>query len=282
MRPGSVGRSDSVTPRRRSAVGRTSTAWAATAFLLTATLTMAMPQRARAQELDPSTDALLQLSDAASVLAGVREEVGRTLLALGVEPTQAQNAVLDRFLAVDPLMQIMGMELQRLGDMEMRAAAARLLETGAITRADSLRDAAPPSLPLNEYVAGLEDHPPTQARVQIMNQVVAGQAAGPAQVLLAERIREASHRMARAMGAAVEPFAPLTQGDWVTRAEEAHRETLISFLHQYQNVPDELLEARVQDWITQAGAWLSEAYSVASAEAVLMAADRAVAALGGN
>lgn len=255
----------------------------ATAWLLVATLlAVAIPGLARAQEVDRSTNALLRASDAVSTLGAVRGEVERTLRALGVEPTQAQERALDRFFALDSLMSIMGRELQRLGDDETRTAAARLLETGAIASVDAARDASPPSVTLDEYVAGLEEHPPTQARIQLMNQVVAGQAAGPAQILLAERIREASHRIARATGAEVEPFAPLTQADWVTRAEEAHRETLISFLHQYENVPDELLEARVQDWITDAGAWLSEAYSVALAETVSVAADGAVAVLRGG
>jgi hypothetical protein len=240
------------------------------------------PTRAHAQALDPATEALLQASGAEVVLAGIHGEIDRLLRILGVEPTQAQVDVLTRYLDPAPLLAVMGEELQRLGDADTREAAARLLATGAIARVDSLRDAEPPSVTFDEFVARLEERPPPQARIQLMNDVVAGQAAGPAQVLLAERIREAGHRIARATGATVEPFAPLTQADWVARAEEAHSQTLISFLHEYENVPDDLLEARVQVWLTDAGAWFSEAYSVALAETVSRAADSAATALRGS
>lgn len=269
-------------PGREGGRRRAFTACASRVLLLAATMAMATSTRVHAQALDRSTEMLLRASDAALVLGSVREEVGQALDALGVVPTPAQADVLERFFAPDSLMRTLGHELESLGGAEIRAAAALLLEAGAIARVDSAGQARPPSTTLEEYVAGLEQRTPTQARIQLMNQVVAAQAAGPAQVLLAERIREAGHRIARTTGTEVEPFEPLTQAGWVGRAEEAHNETLIAFLHRYENVPDELLEARVQAWITDAGAWFSEAYSVALAETVLVAADAAAAALRGG
>ena len=228
---------------------------------------------------EPPTATLLAYSEVDDVLGGVRSRVDAQLASLGVTPTPPQTEILDRFLALRTLRPMMEQEFEAMGDSDLRTAAARLVVSGAIARADSLQRAHPSTGRLTDFVKRLESSPPPQARVQLMTQMVAAQSAGPFYMLLSESIREAGHRIARGTDPSLERFAPLTQGEWVAGAEQAHSQAVVAFLHRYENVPDDVLEATLREWISDPGAWFVEAYSVAVGQTVLAAADSIVASI---
>jgi hypothetical protein len=228
---------------------------------------------AHAQEVDPAIATLLEYSEVENILGGVREDIRGILLSLSVEPSPEQEAVLSRVLAVEALAPMMEQELEDLGESKIRAAAAELIEEGAIARIRSLAEAQPPATTIEEYVTGLQSDPPPRSRIELISRVAEAQSAGAFYVLLDERTREAAHMIAEALGSSVEPFAPISEGQWVARAAQGHGAAVVWFLYRYQSVPDDLLRASLDDWSSEAGAWFVEAYSLALGETLLAAAD---------
>lgn len=228
---------------------------------------------AQAQEVDPSTTRLLEYSEVRSILGGFHDGIGGTLASRGIELTPEQDEVLSEALSVETLLPIMRHQFERLGDSEIRAAAAALVRDGALAQVESAVDAQPPSTTIEEYLAELEREPPPQARVRLVSDVIMAQAAGAFYVLLEERTREAAHRIVQALETSSEPFEPISEEEWVARAEQGHLQALVSFLHRYENVPDDLMRSSLDEWNSDPGSWFVEAYSRALGETLLAAAD---------
>lgn len=227
--------------------------------------------------LDPSTRTLLDYSEAESMLGAYHESVEREVVRLLQRPlTDAEATAVREGLALTTLMPIMERRFDAKVDPELAPEAARLVKEGAIGRVDSIAGANPPSEDIDAFVGRLAASPPPRDRVALIARMARAQSAGDFFLLVGERAREAAHRIADSLAEGIPPFQPLPEPDQIEISEEYLNGVTVSFLQQYEAVPDADLRAALDEWSTPAGEWYVRAYSEALGETVLVAADRIV------
>jgi hypothetical protein len=230
-----------------------------------------------ATPVSPATRTLLDHSEAESILGAYQESVEREVVRLVRRPlTDDERAAIREGLSLATLMPIMERSFDAKGDPELTGEAARLVREGALGRVDSISEANPPSDGIDRFVARLRASPPPRERVELIARLARAQSAGDFFLLVGERAREAAHRIGGSLSPAVPPFQPLPEADRMEISEEYLNSITVSFLQQYEAVPDAELRAAVDEWSTPAGEWYVSAYSEALGETILVAADRIV------
>jgi hypothetical protein len=155
------------------------------------------------------------------------------------------------------------------------------LETGATAELARLTDAYEPPLTLEEFVSAFLEDPPPRTRVDLMIDWAEVQGAGEFYVLLDEALSEAAHAVVGQLRPDTPAFAPLDGPELQAQLERSRRAALISFLHGYETVPEDVIRRATEEYRSESGRWYVETYTLAVAEAMRAAGQRVVAALGG-
>lgn len=230
--------------------------------------------------VSPSTRTLLEHSAVESMLGAYQESVEREVVRLLRRPlTDDEAATIRRGLRPDALLPIMERRFETKVDPRLTPEAVRLVTEGAIGRVDSIADSNPPTEDIDTFVGRLREAPPPRERVALIARLARAQSAGDFFLLVGERAREAAHRIAGSLSDGVPEFQPLPEADRTEISEEYLNGVTVSFLQQYQAVPEAELRAALEEWSTPAGEWYVRAYSEALGETVLVAADRIVEGL---
>lgn len=101
--------------------------------------------------------------------------------------------------------------------------------------------------------------------------IAAAQAAGDFFVLVGERTREAAHRIAAAKDPTLGAFEAISDEEWAQRSQSNFMGVVVSFLHRYESVSDELMAEALEEWKSDAGVWYVRAYSEALGETAVAA-----------
>lgn len=155
------------------------------------------------------------------------------------------------------------------------------LEGGATAELARLSDAYEPPLTLEEFVSAFLEDPPPRARVDLMSDWAEVQEVGEFYVLLDQALSEAAHAVVAQLRADAPVFTPLAGRELQAQLERSRRAAVISFLHRYETVPQEVIRRATEEYESDSGRWYVEAYTLAAAEAMRAAGQRVVAALGG-
>lgn len=152
---------------------------------------------------------------------------------------------------------------------------SRLLTVGAIGQVRDIVDAYDPPETLEAYVQTLQAQPPPEERVVLMAALADAQQAAGFYLLLDESAREGAHQVARALthGQAA-AYEPLAEAVIQSQLQRGFQFAVVSFLHRYRPVEDELVAGATADYQTAAGQWYVENYSLALAESIRLAAMR--------
>ena len=158
---------------------------------------------------------------------------------------------------------------------------SELLSNGSIRQvSDLLADYEPPET-LEEYVQALQVETPPQERIELIAGLAdANQAAG-FYLLLDETAREAAHDVASVVTDGDAPaFTELDEAVAQQQLQRGFQFAVVSFLHRYRPVGDELIAAATEEYRSSAGQWYVENYSLALAESIRLAALRVLERIG--
>ena len=143
--------------------------------------------------------------------------------------------------------------------------------TAALARAAAANE---PTKSLNDFARGLMDDPPPEARVRVVAEWVRVQGAGDFYVLMDQALSEGAHTVLAEFRPDAPGFVPLSGDPLFDQLEASFEAALVSFLHRYEGVSDDLIEQATAEYAGESGRWYVETYSLAVAEALRSAAQR--------
>jgi len=153
------------------------------------------------------------------------------------------------------------------------------MEDGANAELTRLTDGYEPSTSLDEFVRGLQDDPPTQQRILVVARWAEVLGAGDFYVLMDQALSEAAHTILAELRPSLPRFEPLSGQPLFDQLEQSFNASVVTFLHAYEPVPDEVLRRATEEYESEDGQWFVETYSLAVARALRAGAERAAAAL---
>lgn len=130
-----------------------------------------------------------------------------------------------------------------------------------------------PTQPLEDFVAGLDDE--GRARVQLMARLAEAQGRADFALLVDEGLRRSAHEFFISLGGAT-AFEPLSDAGFDASYRDRILSQALEFLHTLEPVPDQLIEATIDEYSSAAEQWYSDAYLGAILEAVSAAGKRVV------
>ncbi|MEM7415664.1 MAG: hypothetical protein AAF389_09235 [Gemmatimonadota bacterium] len=154
---------------------------------------------------------------------------------------------------------------------------SEMLRDGAIGQVSSLLAEYEPPESLEAFVDGLQREGPPRERVELIASLADAQQAAGFYLLLDERARESAHEVAAALTGGGSPeYEPLDEAVEMEQLQRGFQFAIVSFLHRYRPVDDELVASATAEYETAPGQWYVENYSLALAESIRLAALRVV------
>ena len=253
-------------------------------FGFCAALLCAFPIEARAQDDLAAIEVILGYSLVEPVLEGQAESF---LLALSPligtehETTGIERVVREEFAADRIRTYVVDAFL--VGSLpEELAEGAELLRNGAIGRVSQLVAEYEPPETLEAFIQAMRATPPRADRVDLLSQFADAQQAASFYLLLDETLRKGAHRVASVVTeddhSEYVELAPSARGEQLRRGRQF---AVVSYLHRFRPVGDDLVTAATQDYLTHAGQWYVRIYSLALADAIQLAALRVAGRLSG-
>jgi hypothetical protein len=153
------------------------------------------------------------------------------------------------------------------------------LEGGAVGQTRAIAEAYDPPVSLEEYMSEFTLEPPSVGRIQLVRELTEAQAAGDLFVLVQEALREAAHGAWSVLREDAVAFEPLTTSELQFDLTNSMAVSVMSLLHRYETVPDDLIRGAAAEWRSPSGEWYASTYGLAVAEAIRTAGERVVASL---
>lgn len=150
------------------------------------------------------------------------------------------------------------------------------LEEGAVGQGRAIAEAYNPPVTLEEYMSEFTLEPPSAGRIGLMRELTEAQAAGDLFVLVQEALREAAYGAWSALRADAVAFEPLTTSELQFSLTNSMAVSVMSLLHRYETVPDELVRGATAEWRSESGQWYASTYGLAVAEAIRAAGERVI------
>jgi hypothetical protein len=232
-----------------------------------------------------AVDTLLAAASIPSVFNGMADAVLTQIRVMGPElgPGSADRvrASVAQHFAPGRLFEAAANSLLRADGATPLQEVAGWLTVGPVAEARRTADAYRPPSSIEAFAAAVTDRPPPQDRVQLILRLARAQGAGPFYVVLSETLRGSAHMALRAVDPARPPFVGVSDAgadEWVRTQDQ---QAAFILLYRYQAVSSELLERVVERYESAAGQWYIDALSDAVTEAILGAAERVAAEVGG-
>ena len=232
----------------------------------------------------PSTvDRLLVLSELESITATRAREFTRRVALLGGDLTDAELELLvpavQAGFAEPRLRGDVARFLERSAPPAVLEEVVAILEAGTAAELDRAAALSEPELSLEEFALGLASDPPPRERVGLLVEWTRAQGAGDFYVLMDQALAEGAHTVLAEFRSDAPPFVPLAGDALFERLEASFNAAVVTFLHRFDSVPDELIAGATAEYESEAGQWYVETYSLAVAEALRSAAARTAASL---
>lgn len=240
-----------------------------------------------AQQIDAgvrsTVDTLLTTSNIRDVLSNIADaveaQVDEMAPELAEEERERIEEAVEEHFDEDVLYESVARSVAEEADRSTLAALMGWMTSGPVAEARRIADEYDPPLSLEEYASRLEREWPPQDRIELMVRLAEAQRAAPFYLIISETLRGAAHTLVQAVQPQIPPFRA-TPPDEARQAVQAyHGQSVLSFLHRFQPVSDELLATVAERYESDEGQWYVDAYTRAVGDAVLSAAERASAEL---
>lgn len=230
-------------------------------------------------------DRLLETSEIRAVLRSIGPTVEESAVALaraaGLTETGPMVAAVRVGFEEGVLYSLVRDRLASYGTEAQFLDVLAWAETGPIARARELADSALPVEALEGFARELQSDPPPEARTTLILQLAEAQMTADFYVLIEEAVRESAHLVAAAVADEVPEFVPMSEERTALALQNAFALGVLSYLQRYRSVSDSLLVQVVRRYASPEGQWYVDSSALALMEAILEAADRVAASLGG-
>ena len=153
------------------------------------------------------------------------------------------------------------------------------LEGGAAAQLRGIAEDYDPPLTLEEYMSEFTLEPPSVGRITLVRDLAEARADGDLFVLVQEALREAAYGTWSALRADAMTFEALGTDELQLSLRNSMAASVMSLLHGYQTVPNDLILGAAAEWRSPSGEWYASTYGLAVAEAIRTAGERVVASL---
>lgn len=223
---------------------------------------------------------VLETSKAPSVLGNVGNEIVTGISQFGSQgDTAALAAAVRLHFSLDSLLNGMVKHLEERAEAEVFDELHAWLLSDSIRDIEAKADSASAGLPLREYAQRLQQSPPDQEVVQLVQRFAKAQHAGEFYVSYITSIHEAAVQIARAAGKDAPAVSQLTPAERRDAIEQFEQVAVVSFLQRFEPLSTEELRRFIDAYESRSGRWYVLAYTDAVAASIANAAQNVVAAL---
>lgn len=233
-------------------------------------------------DLRSAVDSLLLHTEAPSFVAAVEDAFGQHFVRLSTNLSTLQevDAAASEAFADSLVYRDIAEFLASEADPAVLRTVLGWLGSGAAAEIRTITDSTELGQSFDDFLESLRESPPDPARLELVDRWARARRAGEFVLLLDEAQREAAHTVASALDPGAPPFEPISDDEFGRAYSQTRAYAVASFLHRFQPVPDDVLEAATKEYESESGQWFVEAYSLALAHAVREASHRLVEAMG--